>query len=196
MHIEGLTASRTDFYYKDRLFKAIFADKARLLSLYNVLNGSNYTNIDGLEITTLKSVIYFGMKNDLSFLINDEMSLYEKQSSYNLNMHIAVQRQRRMGCGNSSFFKVATHEAAKLDCYADLCTLLKLCQMYLTKNKTNLYSSRLIKIPTPKFIVFYNGIDKKDVPDIVKFKLSDAFMEEDTSSGFGWTATMLKETLI
>lgn len=36
-----------------------------------------------------------------------------------------------------------------------------------------LYSSKLIKIPTPQYIVFYNGI--KELPDRQELRLSDAF---------------------
>lgn len=45
----------------------------------------------------------------------------------------------------------------------------------------NLYSSKLIKIPTPKFITFYNGIAKQ--PEVKIIKLSDAFeiREEEVS---------------
>lgn len=154
--------AHTDSHYKDRLFRAIFSDKSRLLSLYNVLNDSNYTSTDGLEITTLESVIYLGMKNDLSFLIDDEMSLYEQQSSYNPNMPLR-----------------------------GLMYFAELYQIYLTKMQTNVCSSRLIKIPTPKFIVFYNGTDKGNVPDMVKFRLADAFMKRDILGEFEWTATML-----
>lgn len=154
--------SHTDFHYKDRLFKAIFADKERLLSLYNALNGSCYTDVNDMEVTTIDNVIYLGMKNDLSFLIDDEMSLYEQQSSYNPNMPLR-----------------------------GLMYFAELYQTYLTRKRTNVYSSRRVKIPTPKFIVFYNGADKKDVPDVVKFRLSDAFIKEDKSGDFEWTATML-----
>ena len=68
--------------YKDRLFRLIFREKKELLELYNAVNESNYTNPDELEITTMEDVVYMGMKNDLSFIIGDEMSLYEHQSSH------------------------------------------------------------------------------------------------------------------
>lgn len=38
----------------------------------------------------------------------------------------------------------------------------------------SIYSSALIKIPTPNFVVFYNG--DEDMDDVSEYKLSDAFM--------------------
>ena len=38
----------------------------------------------------------------------------------------------------------------------------------------SLYSSGIQKIPTPKFLVFYNGLDRK-VPDRMELRLSDAY---------------------
>ena len=75
--------------YKDRLFNFLFGseeNKAWTLSLYNAVNGSSYTNPDEIEITTIKEVMYLGMHNDVSFLIAEEMALYEQQSSYNPNI--------------------------------------------------------------------------------------------------------------
>lgn len=64
----------------------LFSDKANLLSLYNAINSSNYKDPDQLEIVTLENAVYMGMKNDLSFLIDTSILLYEHQSTYNPNM--------------------------------------------------------------------------------------------------------------
>ena len=55
--------------YKDTIFRMLFSDKKNLLSLYNALNGKNYSNCDQLEIVTLENAIYMSMKNDLAFEI-------------------------------------------------------------------------------------------------------------------------------
>ncbi len=39
--------------YKDTVFRMLFNDKENLLSLYNALNGTAYTDHDQLEIVTL-----------------------------------------------------------------------------------------------------------------------------------------------
>ena len=68
--------------YKDRLFKAIFGrnteeSKKWRLELYNALNGSSYTDPDDLEVNTIENVIYLTMRNDVSFLVDSQMTLYE-----------------------------------------------------------------------------------------------------------------------
>ena len=64
---------------KDRLFKMIYGreeNKAWTLSLYNAVNGSNYTNPDDIKINTIDDVMYLGMKNDVSFIISETMNIY------------------------------------------------------------------------------------------------------------------------
>ena len=46
-------------------------------------------------------------------------------------------------------------------------------QKYLMKHKYRLYGKKLIPLPRPKYIVFYNGLE--DQPDRVELKMSDAF---------------------
>ena len=149
--------------YKDRLFRLIFADeknKVHTLALYNALNNSSYTDEDELEITTLEDVIYIRMKNDLSFIIADQMNLYEQQSSHNPNMPLR-----------------------------GLLYFSGLYEKYLTKNELSLHVRSLVKVPTPNYIVFYNGVDKR--PAIEKLRLSDAFQIPDERGEFEWTATVI-----
>ena len=80
---EDLHADRK---YKDRLFRLVFSDKKDLLDLYNAVNGTDYQNPEELEVNTLENVLYLSMKNDLSFLIDTELNLYEHQSTCNPNM--------------------------------------------------------------------------------------------------------------
>ena len=80
---ENVTVNRE---HKDRLFKIIFQEKSDLLCLYNAINGTTYDNPDDLTITTMEDVIYISMKNDVSFLVDCRMNLYEHQSTYNPNM--------------------------------------------------------------------------------------------------------------
>lgn len=155
--------SFTNNMYKDRLFCSIFGkeeNKHFLLELYNALNHSMYTNIDDLELTIIENVIYLTMKNDVSFLIGSELNLYEQQSTYNPNMPLR-----------------------------GLMYFAQAYQMYLSRIGKDLYGSALVKIPTPKFIIFYNG--NKEIEDKVILKLSDAFENSDKSGNFEWTATMI-----
>ena len=118
---------------KDRLFKFIFGEdteqsKRWRLQLYNALNGTSLTDPDELEINTIENVFYISMRNDISFIVDTEMNLYEEQSSYNPNMPLR----------GLIYFGI-------------------LYQKYITKIEKNLISSNRIRIPTPKFYVFYHG---------------------------------------
>ena len=149
--------------YQDRLFKAIFGreeHKDWLLSLYNALNGSSYTDPSDIEINTIEGIIYVTMKNDISFLIDSQLNLYEQQSSYNPNMPLR-----------------------------GLMYFAELYQKHLTKQDRDLFTTALVKIPTPNFVVFYNG--SRNMPDVTKLYLSDAFEIPAESGDFEWTATML-----
>ena len=80
---EQPTANRN---YKDTVFRMLFSDRKNLLSLYNAIRGAHYDNPEMLEIVTLENAIYMGMKNDLAFIIDTDLFLYEHQSTYNPNM--------------------------------------------------------------------------------------------------------------
>ena len=69
--------------YKDTIFRMLYHDKENLLSLYNAVNGKDYKNPDELQIVTLENAIYMGMKNDLAFIMDTNLYLYEHQSTYN-----------------------------------------------------------------------------------------------------------------
>ena len=128
--------------YKDTVFRMLFSEKENLLSLYNAVTGSHYQNAEALKIVTLENAIYMGMKNDLAFMLETNIYLYEHQSTINPNIPLR-----------------------------DLIYIGIEYQQYL--NDKSLYSSKLQKIPAPKFMVFYNGTD--DVEDRMELKLSAAY---------------------
>ena len=72
--------------FKDTVFRMLFSDKEALLSLYNAVNNSHYTDSGALEIVTLENAIYMGMKNDLAFILDMNLYLYEHQSTMNPNI--------------------------------------------------------------------------------------------------------------
>ena len=76
----------TNRNYKDTIFRMLFSDRKNLLSLYNAIRGSHHDDPEKLEIVTLENAIYMGMKNDLAFIIDTDLFLYEHQSTYNPNM--------------------------------------------------------------------------------------------------------------
>ena len=115
---------------KDQLFRLAFSEKKYQLDLYNAINGTNYTNPEDLEMTTLEDVIFLGMKNDLSFIIGTSMNLYEHQSSTNLNMPLR-----------------------------GLIYFSQLYQQYVRRYGYSLYAKSQIPLPFPNYIVFYNGLE-------------------------------------
>lgn len=106
-------------------------------------DGKDYRDPDALNVVTLENAVYMGMKNDLAFVLEMGMYLYEHQSTYNPNIPLR------------DLFYIASEYQALAD-------------------GKSLYSSGIQKIPTPKFLVFYNGLDHK-VPDRMELRLSDAY---------------------
>lgn len=75
--------------HKDRVFKFLFGNPENrewTLSLYNAMNGSDYDDPNEIQYNTIEDAVYLGMKNDVSFIIVDELNLWEHQSTYNPNM--------------------------------------------------------------------------------------------------------------
>ena len=134
--------AKTNKNYKDRLFKFIFGNpenKEWTLSLYNAVNGSSYENAEDIRYNTIDDAIYMNMKNDVSFIIENTISLYEQQSTYCPNMPLRF-----------------------------LMYLAKLYEGYSQRENFYIYSKTLQKIPRPKCICFYNGKDKKEDRKILR----------------------------
>ena len=72
--------------YKSTIFIMLFEDRNNLLELYNAVSGKHYTDPELLEINTLENAIYMSIRNDISFLIDGRLSLYEHQSTYSPNL--------------------------------------------------------------------------------------------------------------
>ena len=142
------TGNKINRRYKDRLFYALFGSEERkrlTLELYNAINQTDYDNPDDLQLNTIEDVVYMGMKNDVSFLLASDLNMYEQQSTWNPNMPLRC-------------FLYAAHALEK----------------YLrdTRNSSRLLTSTLVKVPTPRLVVLYNGIQEND--DTV-LSLSDCF---------------------
>ena len=147
--------------YKDRLWRMVFNNKEDLLQLYNAINHTDYQNPDDLEVNTLEDVLYLSMKNDVSFLVGGTMNLYEHQSTFNPNMPL-----------RGVFYFSRVYEG------------------YVADNNLMIYHEKRVRLPKPKYIVFYNGT--KNQPDSMELKLSDCFENTDNEAPcLECTATML-----
>ena len=144
--------------YKSTVFAMLFGDRIRLLRLYNAISGKNYQDPEALEINTLENAIYMGMKNDLSFLIDDRLSLYEHQSTVNPNMPLRF------------LYYIS-------DLYSGMTA------------EENLYGSKAAAIPTPCFVIFYNGAEPQ--PDRKILRLSDLYTVKMEEAQLELTAVLL-----
>ena len=84
--------------------------------------------MQGEPISLGGAIVQNNIKNDVSFILNSEISLYEHQSTYNPNMPLL----------EFIYFACLYHA-------------------YAEQNKSNVYGNTLVKIPNPHYIVFYNG---------------------------------------
>lgn len=64
----------------------MFSDRKRAPSLYNALNRTNYTDESAIEIVTLSDAVYIHLRNDVSILFDNQITLWEHQSTLNCNM--------------------------------------------------------------------------------------------------------------
>ena len=88
------------------------------------------------------------------------MNLYEHQSSVNPNMPLR-----------------------------GLIYISMLYQGYIEQNNLDIYSSTLLKLPTPKYLVFYNGT--KAEPDRQELRLSDSFIKREEQPDLECRAVIL-----
>lgn len=97
-------------------------------------------------------------QNDVSFIIDSRLSLYEHQSTYNPNMPLRF--------------------------------LMYLADVYagLVKDK-NIYGSKIIELPEPRFIVFYNGVEER--PDYEQLRLSNAYRSKENETALELVADVL-----
>ena len=113
--------------YKDSLFCRLFGSeeyRRNALELYNALAGTDHHGIADIEVTTIENTIFLGMKNDVSFLVGDELVLMEHQTTRNPNMPLR---------GLQYFARLYTK--------------------YVEQGGYDLYGRRRIPLPCPRFIV-------------------------------------------
>ena len=133
--------------YKDSVFRTLFSDEDKLIELYNALFDTNYGPEANIEIVTLEDVVFRVLKNDVAFVMEDSF--------------IVLAEHQSTICNNMPL--------------RDLIYMSTMLQRMI--NTDDLYRKKLLKIPRPTFIVFYDG--KEDFPEYQEMKLSDAFLGDD-----------------
>ena len=124
------TANRN---HKDSLFRRVFANPEHrdlTLSLYNAISGSDLKNPDELEFTTMDNVLFMGRKNDLSFIVADELVVAEHQSTI---------------CGNMPV-RMLIYAAMVYD-------------RLLYREGMRPFGKKTIPLPVPKLVCLYNGTE-------------------------------------
>ena len=133
-----MSEHHVDREYKNNVFCDLFSEKSNALSLYNALNHTDYQNAEELEIVTLSDVIFMQQKNDVSIMFQNELTLWEHQSTLNYNMPL----------------RGLIYFAHNID-------------GILKSKGITLYGKKLVKIPSPDYYVLYNGTeeapDKQDL---------------------------------
>lgn len=133
--------------YRSDLFSMLLSEKEYALDIYNAVNNSNYDNPNDIEIITMDHGVSLSMRNDASFVLDMSANYYEHQSTYNPNMPLR----------HLIYFVEDIRRKVK------------------NENK-NLFGKSIIKIPTPHFVVFYNGEEYRPEEEIQK--LSASFCKE------------------
>ena len=140
---------------KDGVFKLLFETPENAAELYSALKGIECSP-DEIQIITITTTISGKLKNDLAFVYRGiAMVLGEHMSSPYANMPVRF--------------------------------LMYLGQLYekwikMKGEEKFLYGSKLYKIPTPEFVVFYNGTTTRPEKEILH--LSSAF-EAPVNKDFG-----------
>ena len=140
---------------KDGVFKLLFENPENAAELYYAITGT-MCSPNEIQIITLSTTVSGKLKNDLAFVVRGKaMVIGEHMSSSYSNMPIRL--------------------------------LMYTGQLYekwftMKGEEKLLYRSKLYKIPTPEFVVFYNGAAHKPEKEILK--LSSAY-ENIRNEDFG-----------
>ena len=152
---DGTDAPLANREIKDGVFRLLFDNPENATELYSALKGADCSP-DEIQIITLTTIVSGQLKNDLAFVARGRaMVLGEHMSSPYANMPVRF--------------------------------LMYLGQLYekwikMKGEEKYLYGSNLYKIPTPEFVVFFNGATAR--PEKETLNLSDAFeAEADTELG-------------
>lgn len=130
--------------YKDSVFTMYFREPRRLVEVYNAIEGTNLPLDTPVEINTLEDALYKDKINDISFVLNGEFVVLMEHQS-TVNNNMPI----RM--------------------------LMYIARIYEKMIPSrDIYKAAMVKVPTPKFIVLYNGTER--YPEHSELRLSDAFI--------------------
>ena len=150
--------SKVNRNYKDSVFRTLFSEEDKLIEVYNALFDTNYGPETDIRIVTLEDVVFRTLKNDVAFIMEDTF--------------IVLAEHQSTVCNNMPL--------------RDLIYISTMLQRMI--NIDELYRKKLLRIPRPTFVVFYDG--KEDFPEYQEMKLSDAFLGEENKEDFSLQLTV------
>ena len=137
--------------YKDSVFVDLFySDESapqNLLSLYNALHDTNIQDVSMIHRIKVDDVLYKNFRNDISFEVNGKVIVFGEHQS-TVNPNMPLR-----------------------------------CLLYAGRAYEQLiddsvkYKTTFVKIPTPEFYVFYNGVQNALMEQ--ELLLSDAFFDSN-----------------
>lgn len=149
--------------HKDSVFIDLFhtdeTARANLLELYNALYDTDYSDPSIIQYVGLENVLFKNYKNDLAFLVNQERIVLSEHQS-TVNPNMPLR---------------------------DLLYIAREYEKIVPLRDR--YKSTLLRIPTPKFLVFYNG--HADFPQEKILRLSDSFQETATDGNLELTVRVI-----
>jgi len=131
--------------HKSSVFSTLFSTPEVLREVYSAIEGIEVPKDAVIDINTLSEAIYMRQINDVSFTIDDRVVVLIEHQS-TINENVPVRLLMYIG---------------------------RVYEKILSNDR--LYQKKLVKIPTPEFIVLYNG--KEAYPDHKELRLSDAFKD-------------------
>ncbi len=149
--------------YKDSLFVDLFYSdetaRKNLLSLYNALHGTDLEDEDLVRKIKIEDILYKNFNNDISCEVNNEVFVFGEHQS-TVNPNIPI---RYVMYAGRAYEQVL--------------------------DKRDRYKTKLVKIPTPEFYVFYNGM--QEYPLEQQLLLSDAFLTTPGSNSMDLKVTVI-----
>ena len=133
----------TNRCYKNSVFTSHFGTPKNALEVYNAVSGKNYPEDTKVQIVTLSDALFMERLNDVAFLIEDKLVVLMEHQS-TLNENIPL--------------RMLSYIAREYE---------------LMTTSRDLYRDKMVKVPTPEFVVLYNG--EKEMEDFAEMRLSEAF---------------------
>lgn len=137
--------------HKDSVFTDLFntdeTAKQNVLELYNALFDTEYTDLEMINLVSLEQVLFMNFKNDVAFMVGNRRIVLSEHQS-TVNPNLPLRNLMYIA---REYEKIVPVKAR--------------------------YKTGLVKIPTPEFIVFYNGTE--DYPSEETLRLSAAFSEQE-----------------